>query len=165
MMGPFGWFKFNIRILRVLNSCDRKSFEALVDEALDIYPKLLSSRWYLWNVVRGRDYYKMMAHYVVTRAQTDDREKCETILRIVLHTTKDEAVRRNFIWAIMKQVPLLTIDTVPYASREKIQSILRSDKFAITDEAISPFVREVIDLRLQIKDLEEQVSALTAMLE
>ena len=107
----------------------------------------------------------MIAHYVITQVQSCDRTKCESIIQTVLKTTKDEAVRRNFIWAIMKQVPLLTIDTIQYASAEKIKSILRSDKYAITDEAISPFVHEVIDLRLQIKDLEEQVNTLTTLLE
>ena len=65
----------------------------------------------------------------------------------------------------MKQIPLLTVDTIQYASREKILSILRSDKYAITDEAVNPFVSEIVDLKLQVKDLEEQIQALSAMLE
>lgn len=168
MSGPIGWVAYNLRILRVLNSCDRKVFEAMVDEALHTNPKVLSSKKYLWNIVRGRDYYKMMSHYVVTAFQADNdtkRDDAEQIIQIVLKTTKDASIRRNFIWAIMKQIPLLTVDTIQYTSREKILSILRSDKYAITDEAVNPFVSEIVDLKLQVKDLEEQIQALSAMLE
>lgn len=160
----FRCIRLNAQIISVLNTCDRKKFEALIDSVID-QPKVFRSKLYVWNWIRGRDFYKMLAHYVVKNIesgyQSGDAEnttvKSEVILQMVLETAKDPAVRRNFIWAIMKQVPLLTVDTIQYASREKIISLLQSDKVLITDPYLGAFVEEIGRLRDRIRTLEDEV--------
>ena len=164
--------KLNLKIVSVLNSCDRKKFEALVDTVID-QPKVFRSKWYIWNWIRGRDFYKMLAHYVVKNIEAgyqngdvfigdcppdeNPTKKAEAILQMVLDTAKDEAIKRNFIWAVMKQIPLLTVDTVQYASREKVISLLQSNKVLVTDPYIGTFVDEIGRLRNQIHELEDEV--------
>ena len=161
--------KLNLRIISVLNSCDRKTFEKLINEVID-NPKVFRSKLYVWNIVRGRDFYKMLSHYVIEQFENNNDDptknnKVETIINMVMDTAKSEAIKRNFIWAIMKQVPLLTATTIQYASREKVISLLRSDKVLFTDPAIDPFVTEVYELRKQIKELEDQLQATQIMME
>lgn len=162
----FKWIKTNIQIVHILNSCDRKQFEAFVTKNIN-NPKLFISKWYIWNIIRGRDYYKMMAHYVVTHIQNSqlnyDGEDyntssyAERIVDLMLLTAKNDTIRRNFIWAIMKQVPLLTMDTIRYASLDKIQSLLQSDKTLVTDPQIGVFVSVINDLRKEVLELKDQV--------
>lgn len=167
----FKWIKLNTQIVSVLNTCDRKKFEALVDSVID-QPKVFRSKLYIWNWIRGRDFYKMLAHYVIKNINSGYQNgdivigdppaenptiKSEIILQMVLDTAKDEAIKRNFIWAVMKQVPLLTVDTVQYATKDKIMFLLQSDKILITDQYIGTFVDEIGRLRNQIHELEEEV--------
>ena len=171
-MGLFRVIKLNAKIVSVLNSCDRKRFEALIDEVLNI-PRIFTSKLYVWNWIRGRDFYKMLAHYVIVNIENCHSpgdityeeqpsnpytmDHAERVLQMVLTTASDESVKKNFIWAITKRIPLLTADTISYLSQEKIYSLLRSDKVLITDGAINPFVTEIYNLRKQIKDLEDQL--------
>lgn len=151
--------KTNLQIISVLNSCDRKKFEALVTDAIT-NEKIFRSKLYIWNWIRGRDFYKMLSHYTITNIEQHTEEsmnRAETIIKMVLDTAKDETIKRNFIWAIMKQVPLLTADTIRYASADKITSLLQSDKELITDSSINPIVLEVYRLRKKIHNLEEEV--------
>ena len=112
----------------------------------------------------------MLSHYVIEQFENNNDDptknnKVETIINMVMETAKSEAIKRNFSWAIMKQVPLLTATTIQYASREKVISLLRSDKVLFTDPAIDPFVTEVYELRKQIKELEDQLQATQIMME
>lgn len=168
-MNPIRIIKLNLRIISVLNSCDRKTFEKLINEVID-NPKVFRSKLYVWNIVRGRDFYKMLSHYVIEQFENNNDDptknnKVETIINMVMDTAKSEAIKRNFIWAIMKQVPLLTATTIQYASREKIHSILNSDKTIYTDDALAPFVEEIALLHKRIKDLEDEVEAFKLMFE
>lgn len=166
------WIKTNLRILRVLNSCDRKEFESFLSEFISeekTFHKLFYSKWYLWNLIRGRDFYKMLSHYVITQLQLTDDEpsryyNAEAIIKMVEDTAKSEAVIRNFIWAVMKQVPLLTTTTIKYASPEKIRIILSSDKRVIADNQIVSGVLVVIhQYKQEISELRDQLNAYQIM--
>lgn len=163
--------KLNLRIIKVLNSCDRKQFLSLINDVsespgMDIFTK----KRYIWNHVRGKDFYKMIAYYIVQSYNSCIEEgdknvlqKTEELLKVILETTKDESIRKSFIWNIMKQIPLLTMDTIQYASPEKIHSLLSSDKNIIVDNALAPFVEEVRMLRNQIDDVNLTISSNTLM--
>lgn len=160
----------NAAIIKVLNSCDRKVFVSLVDQYLGAGQfKVFYKKWYLWNIVRGRDYYKMMSHYVITKLQDtidpdSSQARAEFIINMVIETAKTEEIKKSFIWAIMKQIPLLTAITIQYASPEKIKSLLYSDKILITDTAITPFVMTVSELRRQVSELEKQLEVTQEMI-
>lgn len=160
----------NLAIIKVLNSCDRKAFITLVDQYLnDKLFNVFYKKWYLWNIVRGRDYYKMLSHYVITKLQDtidpdSSQARAEFIINMVIETAKTEEIKKSFIWAIMKQIPLLTAITIQYASPEKIKSLLYSDKILITDTAITPFVMTVSELRRQVSELEKQLEVTQEMI-
>lgn len=165
MIHPIKTIKLNLRIISVLNSCNRAAFEELVDEFIG-QPKIFRSKWYIWNIVRGKDFYKMLSHYVIEKTinpEKKDHSAAEWIIRIVAETTKDQSVLNHFVWAILKQVPLLTMVTIQCASKEKIHSILNSDKTIYTDDALAPFVEEVLMLHKRIDDLEDEVEAFKIM--
>lgn len=124
---------------------------------------------FLWNIIRGKDYYKMMSYHVIQMLEgkdpIGDMNDANWIIHMVLVTTKNEEVCKSFIWNIMKSVPLLTIDTIKYASDEKIKSILRSDKDIICDEHVTPFLSEIKALKAQAQADKEQLSLYQSMLE
>lgn len=160
----------NVAIIKVLNSCDRKAFVSLIDQYLGAGQfNVFYKKWYLWNIVRGRDYYKMLSHYIITKLQDTidpdtSQARAEFIINMVIETAKTEEIKKSFIWAIMKQIPLLTAITIQYASPEKIKSLLYSDKILITDTAITPFVMTVSELRRQVSELEKQLEVTQEMI-
>lgn len=135
--------KWNRRIIQVMNSCKYEEFEKLINELLELpnYKKFFTSKWYIWNVMRPRDFYKMCAMYIqkITDGQTDHFDKAEKLIKIVLHTTKNEQIKKTFVWNITKNTPIIMWDMVPYMSKEKIIVMMVKKKYVIADEIIRPF--------------------------
>lgn len=136
-------FKWNRRIIQVMNSCKYEEFEKLINELLEFpnYKKFFTSKWYIWNVMRPRDFYKMCAMYIqkITDGQTDHFDKAEKLIKIVLHTTKSEQIKKTFVWNITKNTPIIMWDMVPYMSKEKIIVMMVKKKYVIADEIMQPF--------------------------
>lgn len=168
------WFKLNRRIIQTYNSCDMSTFSKLVHEIMDKgegpAKKIFTSKKYIWNIIRPKDYYKCMSDVVVKCIETVSQDshimpkeywmdRAEFIITMVLTSTEDLAIRKSFIWNIMKRVPLLTRATISYASAEKITSLLRSGKLIIADDAVSPFIGEIKCLHDQIKELQDALDA------
>ena len=126
-----------------MNSCKYEEFEKLINELLELpnYKKFFTSKWYIWNVMRPRDFYKMCAMYIqkITDGQTDHFDKAEKLIKIVLHTTKSEQIKKTFVWNITKNTPIIMWDMVPYMSKEKIIVMMVKKKYVIADEIIRPF--------------------------
>lgn len=135
--------KWNRRIIQVLNSCKYEEFEKLINELLELpnYKKFFTSKWYIWNVMRPRDFYKMCAMYIqkITDGQTDHFDKAEKLIKIVLHSAKSEQIKRTFVWNITKNTPIIMWDMVPYMSKEKIIVMMVKKKYVIADEIMQPF--------------------------
>lgn len=146
--------KWNRRIIQVMNSCKYEEFEKLINELLELpnYKKFFTSKWYIWNVMRPRDFYKMCAMYIqkITDGQTDHFDKAEKLIKIVLHTTKNEQIKKTFVWNITKNTPIIMWDMVPYMSKEKIIVMMVKKKYVIADEIIRPFF-EAANLISQIE--------------
>ena len=136
-------FKWNGRIIRVMNSCKYEEFEKLINELLELpnYKKFFTSKWYIWNVMRPRDFYKMCAMYIqkITDGQTDHFDKAEKLIKIVLHSAKSEQIKKTFVWNITKNTPIIMWDMVPYMSKEKIIVMMVKKKYVIADEIMQPF--------------------------
>lgn len=146
--------KWNRRIIQVMNSCKYEEFEKLINELLELpnYKKFFTSKWYIWNVMRPRDFYKMCAMYIqkITDGQTDHFDKAEKLIKIVLHSAKSEQIKRTFVWNITKNTPIIMWDMVPYMSKEKIIVMMVKKKYVIADEILQPFF-EAANLISQIE--------------
>lgn len=146
--------KWNRKIIQVMNSCKYEEFEKLLNELLELpnYQKFFTSKWYIWNVMRPRDFYKMCAMYIqkITDGQTDYFDKAEKLIKIVLHSAKSEQIKRTFVWNITKNTPIIMWDMVPYMSKEKIIVMMVKKKYVIADEILQPFF-EAANLISQIE--------------
>ena len=159
------FIQINKKILKVLNGCHIHEFTEFMDMILSQpdYEKYFKSKLYLWNWIRPRDIYKMSAIYIsncLNRHTEADIIQADKLIKILLATTKDEKVKQNFAWNIMKNAPILSMELIPYASPEKIHNFLTTDKEVIVDDTLQPFVQEIRDLQTKIHNLEQLNQAL-----
>lgn len=165
-------FQWNLAYIQAVNKCDRQTFLQLFHDAMEMELKgLFIRKRYIWNWIRGKDFYKNLAYYVVQQVKdalgdgSCNRdtilERVEKLIHEVLASEKRHDVRKSFIWNITKQVPLITIDTIGYMSEERVTNMLRSDKSILCDAAFGPFIKELIDLKGKLKDAEEVIDAMT----
>lgn len=145
------WIKMNHRMIQVLNSCKYDEFEPLIDEILGLpnWETYFTSRWYIWNIIRPRDFYKMCAMYVHNHTEGDltEFDKVERLINIVLETAKSEQIKKTFVWNITKSTPLIMWKMIPYMSKEKIINMITKKKYVITDDLIQPFFEGVNIIR------------------
>lgn len=150
-------FQINRKILTTMNECNRNSFYTLLDEVSNI-PNIFRSKRYIWNWIRTRDFYKMCAEWIAYNVEEHKEPNIPidhgSVIHEILDTTSNEKIRKTFVWNLLKRAPILTCDTIRYASNDKIRSILQSD-IIYTDEHIKPFLEEIRDLRIIEKQMEE----------
>ncbi|MDE6041591.1 MAG: hypothetical protein K2F99_08455 [Muribaculaceae bacterium] len=126
---------------------------------------------YIWNIIRGKSFYLYAARYVVfymkeahrplDEITEDYRVTCylnsQTLIRALLHTEKSEKTRQSFIRQIVKDIPLLTVETLPYLDQDRITSIIQGSNKnyngIFVDNCIQPFVVEIDRLRNINNDL------------
>lgn len=67
-MGIKRLIEVNKKIIATYNSCDMTTFTDTVNQFLDSPDKeaIFTKKWYVWNIIRPKDYYKCMAEYVIT---------------------------------------------------------------------------------------------------
>ncbi len=152
------WFKLNRRIITTFNSCNPTKFQELLTDIMALPEpnvlRIFSSRRYVWNIIRPRDFYRMASIWVTDQIAKGQFVEAERMIKLILRTTKNESACKNFIWVITKKCPLITEDTIRYMSAEKIHSLLSGDKEIICDEVMRPFIDEVSNLRLKVESLE-----------
>lgn len=149
-------FQINHKILTTMNECNRESFYNLLDEVNGI-PNIFRSKRYLWNWIRTRDFYKMIAEWIAHNVEERNDQNLpvyDGVIHEIIDTTPNVKIRKTFVWNLLKRAPILTCDTIRYASNEKIHSILQSDVI-YTDEHIQPFLEEIRDLRIAQKRWED----------
>ena len=173
--------KLNLRIIQVINSCDRTQFMELLDDVIDI-PGIFRKKRYIWNIIRPRDMYKMVAHWVVGRCEKYQNDMnnpielaktlgldfdgdvvypaqialvylnpIETAIHEIITSTKSHSIKRTFVYGIIKSQPILTIDTIQYLSEEKIKHMVTGDKTLICDDILRPFIDVIMDQREQTR--------------
>lgn len=169
-----GFLKWNLRYIRVVNSCVWDDFVKFLDDVLEL-EGVFTRRRYVWNLIRGKNFYKDITHYVTRTAEAvlnsdnkEDAEKqmmrLELIVHGVLTTEKSEKARQSFVWGLTKKVPLLTIDTIPYMSAERVKNILLGEKKVLNDSALEPFITATVELRNQVADLSTMNTTLTSLM-
>lgn len=163
--GFFGATKWNLRYIRVTNSCVWEDMVELLDEIVTLNGAFTRKR-YVWNILRGKTFYKDITHYVTHITEDilkcDDKEKISTwtdklglIVHGVISSEKSEKARNSFVWGLTKKVPLLTLDTIPYMSSDRVKNILLGEKQVLNDTALEPFIQSIRELRTQTQQLTE----------
>lgn len=150
--------QINRMMINAYNECSYEEFMKAIDTLLELPnpERFFTQKRYLWGWLRARDFYKSIARYITNAFCEPDLTNCTMeqanfLIKIILKTTPSEKIRQSFIWNIMKKCPLLTVDTIQYASIEKIHSLITSNKAIIADDAIKPFLNEIASLKSEIQ--------------
>lgn len=63
-------FQWNLAYIQAVNKCDRQTFLQLFHDAMEMELKgLFIRKRYIWNWIRGKDFYKNLAYYVVQQVK------------------------------------------------------------------------------------------------
>lgn len=168
------WIQWNIKYIKIINSCDNGKLQAFYRELSEL-PGVFIRKRYLWNLIRGKTFYINAANYVIENVglaklsiDTNQNHAMDDVTnQLMVHTSKfikdllasekNIDVCRSFIWQIGKRVPLLTVDMLPYLSKERIKHTLDGD-WVINDPFLEPFISEIRELRSTNDALRELVS-------
>lgn len=151
------------KYIAIVNKCDMTEMYQFFLEIIKI-PEVFERKRYIWNIIRGKDFYKCAADFVVREMaqldmgdpdelSSDHITNMENMINGILNSTKNEAIRKSFVWNVTKKVPILYMVMLPYMSPERIQNILKSDNLLI-DDALKPIIDIIKDQRHMIEDLQ-----------
>lgn len=156
----------NRRLIAAINSCDQMSQMRVIDDIMtmseDDVKKVFSKKYFFWNICRGKDFYKVMARYVCESISNGNIENGIIVLRNTVVTAKSDDIRRAFVRAILKKVPILTLETIAFATHSKLSMILAMEadslRAIVTENMMKPFIDRIIEL-------EESNEVLTALVD
>lgn len=171
-MAQKSWWGWNKSYIEAINSCSNSAMIVIFDRIVeDLGADGFYKKRYIWNHIRGKSFYIYAARYVVfymkeahrplDEISIDYRNACyrntQTLIRALLNSTKSEKTRQTFIRQIVKDIPLLSIETLPYLDAERITSIIQGSNKnyngIFTDSSIQPFISEINRLREENGDL------------
>lgn len=156
-------FKINKRLLAAFNSCDQTNQMKVIDDIMQMeesdITKVFQKKYFIWNILRGKDFYKVMARYIINSVQDGNVAVAVNVLRHSLVTAENDDIRRAFVKSIMRAVPLITIETVMYASKERLDALLASAQLdnAIVGQELLPFVNRIRELNESATTLQDLV--------
>ena len=134
------WLRLNRLYIRAANSDDQDTLRRFFDESSDD-PRFFTRRCYIWNIIRGKefcrivaewaiDWYRRLADYARADVEIETAKEAEQTLVETLHriisTETHENIKRSLVWKITKYAPIITIDTLPYISEERLLNIINS---------------------------------------
>lgn len=161
-------FKINKLILEAINSQNKDRFCEILDELVQI-KTIFRKKWYLWNIVRPRDVYKMITYWVEKNITTEDVNLHNTVLWViheVLETTKTDKIKQTFMWGLLKRVPIITIDTLPYINKEKMTSLLtkaRNHDSIYVDMNTYYIVESYVSLSDELESIREEMNIINTL--
>ena len=173
------FLQWNRRYIGLINTGDPEQATEFFNELMADVKNPFRKRRYLWNRIRGKGFYTLLARWIVetvnaglesvetSKQESETREIDQrfslviSVLHEVMVTENNANQRKSLIWNITKHVALLTIDTVPYLSRERYLNLLRGNRPVITDQAMSPVVDEVKRLRDELEKSNAIIEGLT----
>ena len=138
-MTALGW---NIRYVRTINSCNRTLIEGMFRELLSLEGSLRRRR-YVWNLIRGKNFYIPLANCIVAEARgliyaaqkeevdlhgNPSMEWINRVIREVIASEKDRYNVVSFVDNITSHVNLITLDTIPYTKPERLEHMLLGTK-------------------------------------
>lgn len=155
--------RINKKFLTAMRSCDQTQQIVCIIGFMKEYgektfEKIMTKKYFIWNLCRSKDFYKIMASIIVYLYSEWDkhendievRTECETwiniLIRLTLKSADNDQIRFSFIKAVERRCYVLTVETIPYISEERLQSIM-GDQYvstkSITDPILRPFVKEL----------------------
>lgn len=142
--------RVNLDYIKAVNKCDEAAFQKFMTELIvsrqteDRVKKLFTQKRYIWNIIRGKDFYKLMAKYVIRVMQMgNSMEEGSAIYDFIINSTKSINVKAHFTKAIMKDVPFLTLTSIQYMSEQRLQQILNDMSFVYVDPMLAPFIERI----------------------
>lgn len=146
------WIKWNLWYIRSVNCDDEEGLYDFFDAGCD-QKGFFTRKRYIWNIIRGKLFCQYFASWAIqwykriiegcididAYCQTVEATLVEAIHR-VMASEQQENIKRSLVWKITKQAPILTIDTIPYISKDRLYHLLDSDKYIIADAAMKPIV-------------------------
>lgn len=165
---------WNRKIIKVYNSCNTKLMVDLFGEVIQSVNRLslLTKKYYIWNIFRPRDFYRAASEYVIQQlkiwidtADTQAQYNADQAIMLILKTAKSYEIKGQFIFGIIKQVPIMTTATLEYTSRNRVKHMLDSGKDIVTDDHIAPLMEYIKELKKENDDLRMQIEALQAIAE
>lgn len=165
------FIKVNKLILKAINSQDKDIFcdvmETFIKEK--VITGIFKKKYYLWNIIRPRDVYKLIAYWIETTIDCDDSDTYNLridIMHELILTTKNIKIRKSFVWGLLKRVNILTIYTIQYASSDKIFNIISKlnspDQRVYVDNILYPLMMSV---KTQFESYKSDINLLNEMLE
>lgn len=167
---------WNLRIIRTYNTCNTKLMVELFSDVIQCVEKkrlaLLTKKCYIWNIFRPRDFYRAASEYVIQQlkiwietADTQAQYNADKAIELILMTAKSSEIKGQFIFSIIKQVPIMTVKTLEFTSQNRIKYMLNSGKDIVTDDHITPLMEYIKELKKENDDLRTQIDALQAITE
>ena len=158
-----GWLAWNLLYIRAVNSDDGEQLNYFFDEASDKGLAFFTKSCYIWNIIRGKEFCRILADWVIDwyRRASEEDERGDAIMEKVLsllhnvmvsldHWDNQDKIKRSLVWKITKYAPILTIDTLPYISEDRLVHILESDKWIVTDETMKTVVNYTAKLKVDL---------------
>ena len=168
------WIAWNRLYIQAVNSDDGEQLNYFFDEACDEDLAFFTRKRYIWNIIRGKEFCRILADWVVDwyRRASEDYERGDEIMEKVLcllHNVmytlnswdNQDKIKRSLIWKITKYAPILTVDTLPYISEERLIHILDSDKWIVTDQAMKPVVEYNAKLKVDLATARASVDLMS----
>lgn len=145
-----------------------------MDEILTLDQPFRKKR-YVWNIIRGKAFYKELATYVIRNVQwvmdgtllKDNKatmDNIEMLVHEVVTTETNTRAIKSFVWNVTKRIPLLTVDTIPYMSPDRVKNVLMSEKLVLNDAALDPFIDTITQLRGQLAESTKLADSLADMI-
>ena len=169
-----GWLAWNRLYIKAVNSDDGELLNQFFDDACDEDITFFTKRRYIWNIIRGKEFCRILADWVIDwyRRALDDYDHCDdimdrvvTLLHNVMYTLNEwsdqDKIKRSLVWKITKYAPILTVDTLPYISEERLIHIIDSDKWIVTDSAMRPIVNYNAKLKVDLASLQVSVDLMS----
>jgi len=164
------WLSMNLMYIRAVNSDDQATLRRLLDESCDD-PMFFTRRCYIWNVLRGKEFCRVVAEWAIDwyrtltgtvgdhRSAEAEQNLVEVIHRIMV-TEKHENIKRSLVWKITKYAPIITVDTIPYISEERLMNLVSSDRYILTDTSLKPLIRYCSELQMDLASSKAMIAAL-----
>lgn len=168
------WLSLNLTYIRAVNADDTATLAKLFDQISE-KEHYFTSRLYIWNHIRGKEFCRNVAEWVIDwyrrSAESINAEDSVRImgtvirtLHWILTTESNDRIRRSLVWKITKYAPILTVDTLPHISEERLRNILDSDKWIVCDEGIRPIVQYAASLKVQLANEKATAETLSTLL-
>lgn len=150
-------YEMNKRIVYVYNSLKIQEFTDLMDEVVTYSPdkikELFTSRWYIWNIIRNKDFYKLISTWLINAPSLGNMHFF--VLSLVIRTANNDVTRETFVKALFKKRVILTLDTLMYY--DSMSEILEKDD--LSKISCDPYVQPLIDRIIKLEvDLENFIT-------